>query len=176
VRSVQLIAASGLAALGLAGCNDNRGGGGVSGVCKPFTTANAQTAAPPAATTLPGAAPPANAPADPAATLDDCLHRWGYTLAASSDPANFVADATLAACGSQLASWNQQTLTSGAGGGAPNGGAVEAPSLMNGQNTNPLAEHYSFAQGRALFYVVQARAGKCAPPPAAQTNTAPNRS
>ncbi|HSV02054.1 MAG TPA: hypothetical protein VLI41_02515 [Phenylobacterium sp.] len=175
MRASSLIAWTALAALGLAGCNQGRGAGGVNGVCKPFTTANAQTTAPAAATSVPGAAPSANAPADPAAALDDCLHRWGYTLATSTDPANFVADATLAACGSQLAGWNQQTLTSGAG-GAPNGGAVEAPSLMNGQNTNPLAEHYSFAQGRALFYVVQARAGKCAPPPAAQTNTAPNRS
>jgi len=34
-----------------------------------------------------------------------------------------------------------------------------------------MTEHYVFAQGRALFYVVQARAGKCAAPP--MTNGAP---
>lgn len=152
------ILAVAFAALALAACNKTGGGVTTSGsnsLCKPFTTASAQGA--PAATSLPGAASP-----DPSAELDDCLHRWGYALAASTDPANLVADATLAACSQALSSWNQAALST-SGTMAP----AEAPSLMNGQPTNPLAEHHAFAEGRALFYVVQARAGHCAPPPAA---------
>jgi len=161
-----LIATLAVAGLGLAACSNN-GHGGVAGVCKPFTTAaNANANGQTAATSLnaPGAvAAPAAAPAgDPAATLDDCLHRWSYTLAASSDPANLVAEASLAACSEALSAWNQSALTTGNA-----GGAVQAPSLLTGQPTNPILEHHGFAQGRALFYVVQARAGHCAPPSAA---------
>lgn len=160
MRTDKLIALTALAALGLAGCNNaNRANAaaGANSLCKPFTTAAANTATP-GATALPGAAPAA----DPSAGLDDCLHRWGYSLAASTDPANIVADATLAACSQTLSNWNQSSLTTG-GTAAP----VEAPSLLTGQPTNPIAEHRSFAEGRALFYVVQARAGHCAPPPPA---------
>lgn len=175
MRTTSLAVAATLAALGLVAC-DNARTGGASGICKPFTTA-ATNAPPGAATSVPGAnVLPAQPVGDPSSTLDDCLHRWGYTLAGSSDTANVVAEATLAACGSQLASWNQQSLTSTAG-GAPNGGAIQAPSLMNGEPTNPLAEHYNFALGRALFYVVQARAGKCPPPPQQRAENPPaNRS
>jgi hypothetical protein len=172
MTSHKLIAATALVALGLAACTNNNGRGmtGAGGICKPFTTATTTTTTtttPGAPAVLPGAAPNVlPAAGDASASLDDCLHRWGYTLAASSDPANFVAEATLAACSTALSNWNQQALTSDNG-----GGAVQAPSLMNGQPTNPLAEHYSFAQGRALFYVVQARAGHCGPPPATTTTT-----
>lgn len=181
MRRTHLIyfAPAALAALSLVACDNNgRGGGGsVSGICKPFTTANANGSATNttngAATSLntpqnsPGAPNvlPAAAAGDPAAAMDDCLHRWGYTLAASSDAANFAAEATLAACSTELSAWNQQALTADNG-----GGAVQAPSLMTGQQTNPMAEHHSFAEGRALFYVVQARAGHCGPPPAASNN------
>jgi hypothetical protein len=153
-----LIAAAALGALALAGCNDNRQGmATVSGVCKPFPNATTNAAA--ANATAPATALPAG---DPSAALDDCLHRWGYALAASTDPANIVANAALAACTPSLTAWNQQSLTAGGG-----GAGLEAPSLLNGETTNPLAEHYAFAGARALFYVVQARAGHCAPPPLA---------
>lgn len=171
-----LIVLAALAGLALAGCNNNgrTAGGSASGVCKPFTAPTANTqAAPPAATALPGAnVLPAAPPEDPSAALDDCLHRWGYTLAGATDAANVVAEATLAACSAQLAGWNQQSLSSAAG-GASNAAGEEAPSLLNGQSTNPLAEHFNFAQGRALFYVVQARAGHCGPPPASSNGAAP---
>jgi len=155
-----------LAALSLAACNNNAGRGtAVSGICKPFTTAAAAPAAPQPAVTQPGTPAinvlPAAPTVDPAAALDDCLHRWGYTLAASTDPADVVADATVAACGPSLIGWNRSSL-------ATAGQNVQAPSLLSGQPTNPIAEHYIFAHGRALLYVVQARAGHCAPPPAAQ--------
>ena len=158
----ELIATLAVAALGLAACSNN-GRGAAAGVCKPFTTAANGNANGQAATSLntPGATL-APAAGDPAATLDDCLHRWSYTLAAASDPANLVAEASLAACSEALTAWNQSALTAGNA-----AGAVQAPSLLTGQPTNPILEHHGFAQGRALFYVVQARAGHCAPPPAA---------
>jgi hypothetical protein len=155
------LALVGLAAA-LAACSkagDGGTGGGSSRLCTPFpeqaSTANGQ---------------PAPAPTDPAGVLDDCLHRWGYSLAASSDRAEEVAQAVTAACTSALSRWNQQGLTSGGAPQTSSGDAVTAPSLVTGQLSNPIAEHYNFAQGRALFYVVQARAGKCSAPPAARTN------
>lgn len=155
------LASAVIAAFGLAACNRTAERGGVSGICKPFTTP-APAAAPAQQPALPSTSLLPAAPiADPAAAVDDCLHRWGYTLAAATDPADVVADATVAACSPSLTAWNQSSLT------AQGGQAVQAPSLVSGQQTNPIAEHYAFAQGRALFYVVQARAGHCAPPPAA---------
>ena len=44
--------------------------------------------------------------------------------------------------------------------------AEASASLITGEPTTPMAEHNNFAHARALFYVVQARAGNCAPPPA----------
>jgi len=158
-----LLPAAALAVLALAGCNDNRGAA-ASGVCKPFTTTANGSATNATLTAPANALPPA--PTDASAPLDDCLHRWAYTLAASSDPANVVGEAALAACTDQLSAWNRQGLSNGTEGGA----SVEAPSLINGETTNPLAEHYAFAQGRALFYVVQARAGHCSAPPATTTS------
>ena len=168
MRRIAIVA--GLAALGLSACSNTAGGGmaGNHNVCLPFpatTTANGVTTT--TTTTPPGqpiAAPPLAG--DPTGGVEDCLHRWAYALAGSSDDATQVANATLAACGPAIARWNQAALAPGDGGGPP-----EAPSLMTGQQTNPIAEHFIFAQGRALFYVVQARAGKCAAPP--MTNGAP---
>lgn len=94
-----------------------------------------------------------------AAAVDDCVRRWAYSLAASRDDAETVADAASAACNTQLARWNQQALTQP--------GADEAStSLITGESTTALAEHNTFSHTRALFYVVQARAGTCSPPPA----------
>jgi hypothetical protein len=138
------------AAMALAGCE--QGPKPVAGICKAFPAANAQ----PAATDGPG-------------VLEDCLHRWAYTLAGGGDDAATVAEAVTAACTAPLSRWNQQTLgTAGASGAPPS-----APSLLTGEDTNPIAEHASFVRGRALFYVVQARAGACKPPPRKAGETAP---
>jgi hypothetical protein len=157
--------AAALAALSLAGCNKPAG----SEICTPFAATSASGAA---QTPAPGAPQLVPAAGDPVSALDDCLHRWGYTLAASSDRAQEVAQAVVAACTPALTRWNQQMLataaTGSSGGHVPNV-AEAAPSLLTGQTTTPIAEHYNYAQGRALFYVVQGRAGKCAPPPAAKT-------
>ena len=92
MHAPSLIAALALTALGLAACNNPDRGAG-SRICTPF--AEAATNATPAA---PGAAQLAPAAAEPAAALDDCLHRWSYTLAAASDRAQEVAQAAVAAC------------------------------------------------------------------------------
>jgi hypothetical protein len=154
MRPGSTTAAAMLVALGLTACNNPDGERRAAGACTPFPEAasnnnsNGQAAA---------------QLADPAAALDDCLHRWGYTLAPSRDAADAVAQASVAACTPLLTRWNRQGLSTGAL-PQPAVGDQEAPSLLTGQPTTPLAEHYTYAQARALFYVVQARAGKCAPP------------
>jgi hypothetical protein len=160
MKAGNLILAAALASLGLAACSKSGTGSVGSHICTPFAEA-ATTNAQGMATQGLGATVQA---ADPAAALDDCLHRWGYTLAVSSDRAQDVAQATVAACTPALTRWNQAGLAT-----APQRqpGLPTAPSLLTGQPTNPMAEHFTYAQGRALFYVVQARAGKCPPPPAA---------
>ena len=94
-----------------------------------------------------------------AATVDECVRRWAYSLAPSRDPAESVAEAAAVACSTQLTRWNQASLAQ------PDGPEVSA-SLITGQPTNALAEHNAFAHSRALLYVVQARAGNCPAPPA----------
>jgi len=138
------MAALALAALGLSACN-NRDADGMTNpkICADFKTA-----------------PGAMAASDPATPVDECARRWAYSLAGSRDSADAVADAVVAACAPVLSKWNQASL----GQAAPAGGE-QALSLTTGQPTNPLAEHSAFAQGRALFYVVQARAGRCKAPP-----------
>jgi hypothetical protein len=142
-----LVAAT--AAAALAGCQAQEKP--VTGMCTPF----AQGAVAPA----PGTVAPT---ADPAAPLDACLHRWSYALAKSTDPAGVAASAAVAACGPILGAWNRMSFQQG-----PEGqqGPTEAISLTTGQPVNVFAAHYEFAQTRALFWVVQARAGKCAAPP-----------
>lgn len=159
MRASKLTSAT-LAALGLvslAGCNNAESGHAGSSICTPFAEAAAATG------NAQAAAPGAQPAADPAAALDDCLHRWGYTLAASSDRAQEVAQAAVAACTPALTRWNQQMLAAMAN-GQGSGSGETAPSLLTGQPTTPITEHYNYAQGRALFYVVQGRAGKCAAP------------
>lgn len=138
-----------LAALGLAAC-DNRHDAMVNPkICADFKTGPGATAA-----------------ADPSTPVEECTRRWAYSLAGSKDGADIVADAVVAACAPTLSKWNQASL-----GQATSASGEQALSLATGQPTNPLAEHSAFAQGRALFYVVQARAGRCKPPPV--TNGAP---
>ncbi len=140
------IAALGLAALTLSACERGPAQMAANGkICIDFK----QQAKAPLATG-----------ADGAAAVDQCVMRWGYSLASSRDDADLVAEAAAAACGAQLSRWNQAALSQP-------GGGEEAASLMTGESTTPLAEHNAFTHSRALFYVVQARAGNCTPPPVA---------
>lgn len=140
------------AAASLAACNQaNSSRDAVAGLCTPFP------AAPAAAPTSGPAAPVATA-GDPVAPLDDCLHRWSYALAGAGDESSTtVAQAALSACHNVLTRWNRDTVSSG-------GETSEAPSLTTGEIMNPIAAHYAFAESRALFYAVQAKAGHCAAP------------
>ena len=152
--------------LGVAACADRdddekRGGRSVAGICTPFA---AQAAA---SNDLSGVAGVSVPGGGDAAAFDDCLHRWGYRLAKSEDSAGDVAQAVVAACGPALSRWNQSSLTQ-----AP-AGPDTAVSLITGESSTTIGERYSLAQSKALFYVVQGRAGNCAPPP--ETTTAAAR-
>ena len=137
-----VMAALAIAALGLAACEDRHEAMANPKICADFKTN-----------------PGASAAADPSTPVEECARRWAYSLAGSKDSAEVVADAVVAACAPARGKWNQASL----GQTAP--GAEQARSLTTGQPTNPLAEHNAFAQGRALLYVVAARAGRCKPPP-----------
>lgn len=144
-----LVLAFGVAA---AGCADNRTGGrrADSRICTPFAAQGTAPADPTAVTATPGG---------DAAAFDDCLHRWGYRLAKSDDQADVVAQAVIAACTPILSRWNQTTLSA-----QPPGTPDTAVSLVTGQTGNTPADRYDMGQAKALFYVVQARAGNCAAP------------
>ena len=141
-----------LAALSVVGCNAaNPGGHTVANFCPSFkTTTTPQTG------TL--------AVSDPnASAAVECVRRWAFAMAPSRDAAGLVAQAAVAACDTRLAAWNQAALSQGSGAGQGESG--NAMSILTGQPTNAVAEHDTFLHGRALLYVIQARAGHCAPPP-----------
>ncbi len=148
-----------LAALGLSACEQDRPMAANRGICFDFraarpassTAGTAGTAA--AGTTLPAVS------TDAGTAMDDCVRRWAYSLAPSRDIAQEVANAAVGACSRTLARWNEQSLSQTS---APQ----QAPSITTGELTSPLAEHNAYAHARALLYVVAARAGHCAPPPA----------
>ncbi|HZZ33141.1 MAG TPA: hypothetical protein VFE10_14230, partial [Phenylobacterium sp.] len=112
-------------------------------------------------------APAAGAPAvptDAATPVDECVKRWAFSLAGSRDDAEVVANAAVAACSAALTRWNQAGVNQ-PGQQDSAGAPAQTFSLVTGQPTNALAEHNSFAQRQALLYVVEARAGRCRPPP-----------
>ncbi|HEX3367878.1 hypothetical protein [Phenylobacterium sp.] len=150
MKSYAAAAALTLAALSLGACEQRHEMAANPKVCADFKQAKAAPIAPGAE----GAAP-----------VEECVKRWAYSLAGAHDAAGAVAEAAMSACAPQLSRWNQQALSQP-------GSDVEANSITTGQPTTPLAEHNAFAASRALFYVVQARAGSCAPPPT--TNGVPD--
>jgi hypothetical protein len=155
------VAAATMATVVLAGCNQQAAteGGNItlSGgkYCTPFPAAATATNA------ASGLAPVASS--DPAIAFDDCIHRWSYVLAPSRDPADVVAQASVEACSSILANWSQQIAQTSQPEPAQYSprGRTEAA-----QAPDPQTQRMHAAEGRALFYVVQARAGSCAAPPA----------
>jgi hypothetical protein len=101
---------------------------------------------------------------DPGGAFDDCIHRWGYALAPARASADVVAQAAVDACGPILSAWSQQT------GGEPQN-APESRYDRRGaqqamQQPSPAQQQIRQAEAKALFYVVQARAAGCQPPPA----------
>lgn len=75
---------------------------------------------------------------------EDCVHKWGYRLAVSQDPAEVVAKAVVEACQDAI-DWkvNQSILSTQA---------------------EVLADIKDRAPKMALFRVVQGRAGRCTVP------------
>lgn len=137
------MAAIGMGALALGACSEHHGMASNPKVCADFRATKA-------APVVPGS--------EGASATDECVKRWAYSLASSRDDAGVVADAVVAACVSQLSRWNEQAVNQP-------GSDVQATSMTTGEPTTPLAEHNAFTNARALFYVVQARAGRCAAPP-----------
>ena len=135
-----------LPAVLLAACDDHRTAAADAKICLPFT----------AATSGPGAM------GGEAVALDDCLHRSAYRLARAEDGAEVVASAVVASCGDPLSRWNTATMNNP----AQTDTGAQTTDLVTGQSAAPLAHRYQFTQGRALYYVVQARAGHCAVPDA----------
>lgn len=75
---------------------------------------------------------------------DECIHRWAYRLAPSRDAADLVAGAVIGACRPQI--------------------DRSATMLAEGNEsaeTHYLGEMDRVARERALYRVVQARAGNC---------------
>jgi hypothetical protein len=150
----------------LAGCSDRGASEGRlaltgSAYCTPFRTAN-NTAGQGGL-----AAAPVNT-ADPGTAFDDCVHRWAYAMAPARDPADVVAHAAVDACGAAMNAWNQQLMASAQETAPPptrGARGYDEQAAQPPQNT-ALAEHMRTAEARSLFYVVQARAAGCAPPPA----------
>ena len=168
-------------AAGLMGCNSGGGGDGRlaltgSSYCTPFQ----KTAATATSGSAGLAAAPAAAAADPGAAFDDCIHRWAYAMAPARDPADIVAHAAVDACGVQMNAWNQQVIAQNPNAYAqdqyqappPRGRGSEQEVDQNPQNS-ALAQHMQVAEARSLFYVIQARAAGCAPPPANTLVSAP---
>ena len=142
MEQARIIGVSAVVLLALAGCADRGRGRADAGICAPFNAV----------------ANNAGAPGGQAATLDDCLHRAAYKLARASDSADIVAQATVAACSDELSRWNTASVsTPVAAGGTPD----TAVDLITGQSASQIAQRYQYAQGRALYYVVQGRAGRC---------------
>lgn len=88
---------------------------------------------------------------------EQCIHRWAYRLAPSGDPADAVARATLGACSDMLGrtaeAWKQMSSAD-----------PTMTSYLTGERVTPEARTYEEMRMKALFYAVQARAGKCAVP------------
>ena len=166
---------------GLAACNNGGAGDGrlaLTGAafCTPFPKAGAT----PTTNNQSGiaATPTSTATTDPGAAFDDCIHRWGYAMAPARDPADIVAHAAVDACGAQMNAWNQQVLAQAQYQNPQYQQYQQPPSRSRDrgapdqmdQQQNPqnqaLAQHMQIAQARSLFYVIQARAAGCAPPPA----------
>jgi hypothetical protein len=162
-------------AASLAGCNSG-GGGGADGrlaltgasYCTPF-----QKAAGGSTSSQAGLAAPASTASDPGVAFDDCIHRWAYAMAPARDPADIVAHATVDACGAAMNAWNQQVMaqspdTQEAPQPPTRGRGYEQQAQQAQQNpqNSALAQHMQIAEARSLFYVIQARAAGCAPPPA----------
>lgn len=84
--------------------------------------------------------------------MNECVHKWAYRLAASSDPATTVAKAVVRACDDVA----RHAATEDAA-----GPAVQAAGNPAAVRAEFYATRLSEGEKEALFRVVQARAGHC---------------
>lgn len=80
---------------------------------------------------------------EPILASEQCVHRWAYRLAGSPDPAPVVADAVLSACSDIILRY-----------------AV----TLEGDSDRNYEMVKNWRREKALFHVVQARAGRCTIP------------
>lgn len=78
---------------------------------------------------------------------DGCVHRWAYRLASTEGAVQVIAKAVVAGCSDAVKAAVERVLT-----------GEEAPP------DGPPVPLEKQAMGKALFYVAQARAGRCAIP------------
>ena len=88
------------------------------------------------------------------ANADGCIHRWAYRLAPGPENATLTAEAAVGACYDAIEKWTQKVL-----GYDDNLPPYREP--VTGRMMDYRANMYQEARSYALFYVVQARAGKC---------------
>ena len=91
-----------------------------------------------------------------------CVHRWSYRLARSTDAASVVADAVMGACWDTIFPLAYATYEDNVSHGA------EKPNITvstrTGREILVGADVYEELHSRAVFHVVQARAGRCRVP------------
>lgn len=89
-----------------------------------------------------------------------CVHRWAYRLAGSSDPAPVVADAVMGACNDLVF----RTARAQEMDAEKRGESTQGFDSFTGQEANPYVVTAKEMRRQALFHVVQARAGDCPVP------------
>lgn len=99
--------------------------------------------------------------------LQGCVERWAYRLARSSDPANVVADAVMGACAADVARVAEAQVVLNVKNNKDLGLQAD-PSAGFYERTGKAAPVYAVFwdeyRARALYHVVQARAGDCPVP------------
>jgi hypothetical protein len=89
--------------------------------------------------------------------VESCLHRWGYRLAGSPEPAPVVAEAVVGGCYDAIEKWAFKIA----------GTDDQLPPYrepVTGRVMDYRANLFQQARSYAQFYVVQSRAGHCRVP------------
>jgi len=98
--------------------------------------------------------------------LDNCTLKWAYRLARSPDAADSVAQAVIGACAGAVDYLNSAAVAAKRADYAERypGIPPEWTSPRDGRDLTVQAYHYEEYRQKALFNVVQARAGQCKVP------------
>ncbi len=95
--------------------------------------------------------------------LDNCMLKWAYRLAQSPDSAEIAAQAVIGACAGAVNHLNSTAAAAKRADFAERypGIPPEWSSPRDGRDVTVQAYHYEVYPQKALFHVVQARAGHC---------------